>query len=297
VTTAARESGTVVASHGRHHRVELAENDEIDCTTRGRRSDIACGDRVQIMRSGGGTAVIESVEPRTTLFYRSDARRQKLIAANVTQVAVVVAADPPFYDDLVNRCLAGAEHANIPALIALNKFDLPEAEAALKRLRLYERLGYPVVTLAAKYDTAPLLPHLREHVTLLVGQSGMGKSTLINALVPGAAARVGEVSVALASGKHTTTHAELYKLDATTRIIDSPGLQEFGLHHLTPYDVAHAFVEFRAFIDKCRFNDCLHLMEPDCAIAGAAADGAISHHRLESYRRLARELTAHPAWK
>ncbi len=283
--------GLVVAAYGRRYRVELEDGAEIDCVTRGKKTDVACGDTVQAAHTGAGTGVIEQVASRRTLFYRSNPRRQKLIAANVTQVVVVVAAEPPYSEDLVNRCLVGAEHAGIGALIALNKADLAQAEAASGALELYRGLGYRVIALSAKRDLSPLRPHLQGEVAVLVGQSGMGKSTIINALVPHASARVAEISTALGTGRHTTTHAELYHLDDASHIIDSPGLQEFGLNHLTVDDAAHAFVEFRPFLGACRFRDCRHLTEPSCAITAAALDGRISERRLASYRRLATELT------
>ena len=288
---ATRESGLVVAAHSRRYRVELEDGLTIDCMTRGKRSDVACGDHVRIARSGEGVGVIESIDERRTLFYRSDARRQKLIAANVTQVVVVVAASPPYSDDLVNRCLVGAEHAGIKAIIALNKADLPEVAKASAALDLYRGLGYAVVQLSAKRDLAPLRANLATHISVLVGQSGMGKSTIINGLVPDAAARVSEISVALGTGKHTTTHAELYRLDATSAIVDSPGLQEFGLHHLSLDDAAEAFVEFRAWLGHCRFRNCRHMKEPDCAVLAAAARGEISQRRIAAYHRLAEELS------
>jgi ribosome biogenesis GTPase len=291
------ETGLVVAAYGRRYRVELQAGREIDCVTRGRKSDVACGDRVRTVATSSGEGVIEGVEPRKTLFYRSDARRQKLLAANVTQIIVVVAAEPAWSDDLVSRCLVGAEHAGIAALIALNKADLPEAAAASTTLDLYRSLGYEVVTLSAKLDLAPLVQQLDGHVTVLVGQSGMGKSTIINGLVPHASARVAEISTALGTGKHTTTHAELYNVKAGADIIDSPGLQEFGLNHLSAQDAAHAFVEFRDFLGNCRFRDCLHMQEPGCGIKAAAESGKLSERRFASYRRLAAELTRKIDWK
>ena len=287
------EPGRVVAAYGRRYRVELEDDTEIDCVTRGKKTDVACGDGVRAARTGAGTGVIEEVAPRRTLFYRSDARRQKLIAANVTRVVVVVAALPPYNEDLVNRCLVGAEDAGIGALIVLNKADLPQAEAASAALELYRGLGYAVIALSAKRDLSPLRPHLQGEVTVLVGQSGMGKSTIINALVPDASARVAEISTSLGTGRHPTTHAELYHLDHGTHIIDSPGLQEFGLNHLSVDDAAQAFLEFRPFLGTCRFRNCRHLTEPDCAISAAALDGQISGRRLASYRRLASELMRH----
>jgi ribosome biogenesis GTPase len=288
--TTATERSLVVAAYGRRYRVESSSGSEIDCVTRGKKTDVACGDYVEAAPTGAGTGVIERVSPRQTLFYRSDARRQKLIAANVTQVAVVVAPEPPHSEDLVDRCLVGAEHAGIRALIALNKADLAGANSLSESLDLHRQLGYTVIALSAKRDLEPLLQLLRGHVSVLVGQSGMGKSTIINGLVPHASARVADISAALGTGRHTTTHAELYHLDDTSHIIDSPGLQEFGLNHLSIADAAHAFVEFRAWLGSCRFRDCMHLSEPDCAIASAAAEGRISERRLLSYRRLAGEL-------
>lgn len=294
---ATAESGLVVAAFGRRFRVELDSGGEIDCVTRGRKSDIACGDRVRIGRTGADLGVIEATDPRSTLFYRSDLNRQKLIAANVTQVVIVIAARPAYSEDLLDRCLVAAEHAEIDALIALNKADLPEAGAASERLELYRALGYAVVTLSAKEDLSPLRPRLQDHTTVLVGQSGMGKSTIINGLVPQASARVAEISTALGTGRHTTTHAELYHLDGRSHIIDSPGLQEFGLAHLTLADAAHAYVEFRPLVQACRFRDCVHMSEPGCAISAAAAEGHVSARRLSSYRRLAAELARKRDWK
>jgi ribosome biogenesis GTPase len=175
-------------------------------------------------------------------------------------------------------------------LLALNKADLAESARVLAALEPYRELGYRVLALSAKRDVAPLRPFLQRQVSVLVGQSGMGKSTIINRLLPHAAARTEEISRALRSGRHTTTHARLYHLDAESHIIDSPGMQEFGLHHLTLDEIAHAFVEFRPFLGRCRFRDCRHLGEPDCAIACAHGEGRIAANRIAAYRALAREL-------
>ena len=288
--TTPAQAGVVVAAYGRRYRVELAGREELDCVTRSKKTDVACGDTVRAARTGDGVGVIDAVEPRRTLFYRSDARRQKLIAANVTQVIVVVAPEPPYHADLVDRCLAAADHAGIGALIVLNKSDLPKAAAASSALETYRKLRYAVVELVAKRDLSPLRSHLTGETSVLVGQSGMGKSTIINGLLPHAAARVAEISAALGTGRHTTTHAELYHLDDRSRIVDSPGLQEFGLNHLTPADAAQAFRDFGPWLGQCRFRDCVHMTEPDCAISAAAQRGEIAASRLASYRRLVGEL-------
>ena len=234
--------------------------------------------------------MIEAIAPRSSLLYRSDAYRQKLIAANVTQVVLVVAAFPSFYEDLLHRCLAAVEHTSIRAIIVLNKCDLDAAREARVTLAPLEALGYEVLPLIARESVTPLRERLEGHLSVLVGQSGMGKSTIVNTLVPEAAAATAEVSEVLDSGKHTTTHARLYQLDATSAIIDSPGLQEFGLHHLRVTDLDHAFVEFRPHIGQCRFSNCRHLGEPGCAVAEAQVTGAIDAKRLAAYRRIAKEL-------
>ena len=289
-TAAPTQPGTVVASFGRQFTVELEDGVLIACVTRGKRTDIACGDRVAVAMTAPDQGVIDSTAPRISLFYRSDIQREKLIAANVTQIVIVLASSPPFHAELLDRCLAAAEEAGIPALLALNKMDLPAAAQALQSLERYRALGYDVLPLAAKIDIAPLRARLAGHTSVLVGQSGMGKSTIINRLLPDAAARVGELSVALGGGRHTTTHARLYHLDAASHIIDSPGLQEFGLVHVAPEDLAHAFIELRQHLGHCKFNDCKHLTEPGCAITAAVERGEIDTQRVASYRKLVMQL-------
>lgn len=254
---------------------------------RGRHLQVVCGDRVE-MRPAGDGGVIERVLPRATLLYRADAFRAKAIAANATQLAVVVAARPSFSPELVQRCLLAAEDQGMASLIILNKADLPETDAAQARLAPLARIGYRVVTLSAQSDATPLRPYLQGHVTLLIGQSGMGKSTLVNAICPDAEVATGDYSEALDSGRHTTTHTRLHRLDDATALIDSPGLQEFALQHLDDEALAHAFVEFRPYLGECRFRDCRHSGEPGCRIEEAAAAGDINPARLKLYRNLRR---------
>ncbi|MGQ0578883.1 MAG: ribosome small subunit-dependent GTPase A [Betaproteobacteria bacterium] len=283
--------GLVVANFGRQYLVELAGSEILTCVSRGKRSTLACGDRVQIVRTAPGQGVVEAVGPRATLLYRSDQFRQKLVAANVTQIVVVLAVVPSFYEELLNRCLVAAEHQQLSCLIVLNKFDLANEDgAALDRLRLYADLGYRVTPLSAKRDVSPLRPALVGHTSVLVGQSGMGKSTIINALIPGTGAVTSDSSIALDSGRHTTTHARLYHLDASSHLIDSPGMQEFGLHHLTEQDITGAFPEFRPLNGRCRFHNCRHLVEPGCAVAQAVERGNVDMRRLDAYRKLVREI-------
>ncbi|MGQ0750794.1 MAG: ribosome small subunit-dependent GTPase A [Betaproteobacteria bacterium] len=286
--------GLVVASYGRRYRVEVPGGEALDCVTRGKRTDLACGDRVVVQRSGAGLGIIQDMRPRASLLYRSDAYREKLIAANVTQVLVVAAVLPLPHETLIDRCLVAAGHGRMAAAIALNKSDLPEHGAARDRLSLYEALGYRVVPFSAKRDISPLHALLEGQVSVLVGQSGVGKSTIVNRLVPSASARTDEISRALGSGRHTTTHARFYHLDDRSHIIDSPGMQAFGLHHVAAVDLARGFVEFQPHIGHCRFRDCRHLAEPGCAIQAACDEGSVAARRLAAYRVLLRERELQP---
>lgn len=289
-------AGQVIATYGRQYLVELQDGRIVSCFPRGKRSGLACGDRVAVLLTAPGQGVIDATDPRRTLLYRSDLYRQKLIAANVDQMVMVVAAVPSFYEALIDRCLVAAEHQHLRVLIVLNKFDVDASAAAMQRLQRYVSLGYEVLPLVARHDVAPLRPRLEGCISVLVGQSGMGKSTIVNALVPQAHAAVGDVSTALDSGRHTTTHARLYRLDHASALIDSPGMQEFGLKHVTLEELPHGFVEFRPWLGQCRFNDCRHLSEPGCAIQAAQADGQIDARRLETYRKLVHEAQRRPRY-
>lgn len=288
--TLTTQAGLIIASFGKRYDVELGDGRQISCVTRGKKGDLACGDRVDIKLTADHEGVIEEMHPRSSLLYRSNDFRKKYLAANVTQIVIVLAAIPSFYEDLLNRCLIAAEAAGIQALILLNKSDLPETPAALQKLALYQSLGYPVQQLSAIEDASALRPLLQGHTSVLVGQSGMGKSTLVNALLPEANSRTQEISDVLDSGKHTTTSARLYHLDADSHLIDSPGLQEFGLNHLSTDEMEMAFIEFRPFLGKCRFNNCRHRQEPDCAILNAVRSGKISEIRLQAYQKLLLEI-------
>ncbi len=282
--------GTVVAAYGKRFQVELADKKRISCVTRGKKTDLACGDVVTLKLTDKHEGVVESTLPRKTLLYRSNAFKSKMLAANVTQIIIVLATQPSFYEALLNRCLIAAEAAKIKALIVLNKCDLADNDDAKQKLKLYTDLGYRMLSLSAKEDISMLRPYLQNEASILVGQSGMGKSTIINALLPNEDVRTREVSHVLDSGKHTTTAAHLYRLDEHSQLIDSPGLQEFGLHHLSTDELEHAFIEFRPYLGKCRFNNCKHLQEPDCAITSAVETHKITPERLAIYKMLRLEI-------
>ncbi len=282
--------GIIVSAYGKRYQVELPDKHRISCVTRGKKTDLTCGDVVTLKLTDKHEGVIETFLPRSTLLYRSNAFKSKMLAANVTQIIIVLATQPSFYEALLNRCLVAAEAAQIKPLILLNKCDLVDSNQALQKLSLYSSLGYHVVALSAKADISALRPYLQGQASILVGQSGMGKSTIINALLPEENVRTREMSETLDSGKHTTTAAHLYHIDTHSQLIDSPGLQEFGLHHLSASELEHAFVEFRPYLGKCRFNNCQHLQEPDCAIKSAVLTQHIHPERLAIYQTLRSEL-------
>ena len=287
--------GLVVAAFGKRFQVELKDKTRISCVTRGKKTDLACGDKVTIKLTDKAEGVVEACLERSSILYRSSTIKSKTIATNVTQIIIVLATQPSFYEALLNRCLVAAEAAKIKPLIVLNKCDLGDAGDAKLKLKLYEDLGYDVLYLSAKQDIRALWAYLANQQSVLVGQSGMGKSTIINALLPDQNVRTQVMSEALDSGKHTTTAAHLYHLDAlgfddNSSLIDSPGLQEFGLNHLSQTDLELAFIEFRPYLGKCRFNNCKHTHEPDCAVTTAVDNGKISSTRLAIYQELSLAL-------
>lgn len=283
-------SGRIVAAFGRHYEVELDDGRIVNGIPRGKKSPYACGDRVSLGPLHDSEAQILAHAPRTSLLYRSDQWKQKMIAANATQIVLVVATEPGFSDELISRALVAVRHQHMRAVIVLNKCDLTAAlPAARAQLAPYAAIGVPVVELSALNDASALAPLLAGQVSVLVGQSGMGKSTLTNALIPGAAAATREISMALDSGKHTTTHARLYRLPGGGELIDSPGLQEFGLAHLTRGEIELGFAEFVDHLGHCRFRDCRHANEPDCAIKAAVAAGRIDARRLAHFTTIANE--------
>lgn len=287
------EIGTVIAAHGRHYLVQAGEI-KLQCVTRGKKSDVAVGDIVKLKTTSLNQGVIESINERKTLLYRSDQYKSKLLAANVTQLFIVVATEPGFSDDLVSRSLVAAEAAGIATHIVLNKIDVTESLSKTReRLALYAGLGYPVHEVSARgmpeQTCATLMPLLHGQSTILIGQSGMGKSSLINLLVPDAEIATREISAALDSGKHTTTFTRLFAVDAETAIIDSPGFQEFGLYHLTEGMLERAFREFRTRLGNCKFYNCHHLNEPGCAVLAAASTNEISPMRHALYQQLVHE--------
>ncbi|MBD3892914.1 ribosome small subunit-dependent GTPase A [Hydrogenophaga sp.] len=303
-------NGLVVAAHGRHCLVESPDGQRRICHPRGKKNQVVVGDLVR-WQASGDEGSIEQVLPRRNLLYRQDELRTKSFAANLDLVLVLLAAEPEFSESQLARALIAAEAERIDVLIVLNKSDLQaDFSRAWERLDAYRRMGCAVLPLQLQGDTAapsdaglvPLQHLLDGKTSLVLGPSGVGKSTLVNRLVPHARALTGEISRALNAGKHTTTSTTWYWSDAQhrTALIDSPGFQEFGLNQIEPMQLAHLMPDLRAALGQCRFYNCSHLHEPGCAVrervqgVGQAVDAAaqISACRYRIYRELFEELSA-----
>lgn len=284
----------VVAAHRRHFEVVFDDGERLAAGVKGRSLRIAVGDAVDVERTGSEGTVV-GVAPRANLLFRSDAFKEKLLAANLTQLAAVIAPDVAGDFELLNRWAIAAETAHCRFVIFANKTDLPGFADLRARLAPLAAFGYNVISLSAQHDAAAALPWLAGQRTLLIGQSGMGKSTLVNAIAPEARARTAAVSEALDAGRHTTTFAALYFIPNQphdTWIVDSPGVKNFGLAHLDPEAIAQAFVEMRPYLGHCRFRDCRHDAEPGCAITAAVDAGRIAPHRVALLHTLLREAAS-----
>lgn len=303
-------SALVVGAFGRHCLIETDDGRRLIAHPRGKKNQAVVGDRV-LWQTTGDEASIERLQDRRNLFYRQDEIRTKSFAANLDRVLILIAAEPEFSESQLSRALVAAEAENIKPVIALNKSDLAEPFArAWARLAPYRAMGYEVLPLALSPrgdvpldDGLPaLLEALRGHHTLVLGPSGSGKSTLINRLVPDAQAETGEISQALNSGKHTTTSTRWYwvaALDGAPQrgaLIDSPGFQEFGLHHIEPKRLAECMPDLRHYLGQCKFYNCTHLHEPGCAVLAQVVTepqgtGTISQRRHRIYAQLFEELS------
>lgn len=292
-SSSARLHADVMAVFGRHFL--LAPHDgspPLPALAVGRRLDCVVGDHVVYRQADSGPSAIERVEPRRNRVMRSDQFRAKTIAANVDQAAVLISGHPAFDEALLMRLLIGLQAEAIPVMLLLTKQDLAQPFAhAMKRAGIYPALGYRLLPISAQHDPASLEPvkaALAGRRTVLLGQSGMGKSTLLNTLIPTASQQTNEISEALDAGRHTTTFSRAFVLpNADGWLIDTPGFQKFELHHLSRWEVLHALPDFKPLLGQCRFNNCLHHDEPGCAIREAAERGDIDPYRYQLFRELA----------
>lgn len=285
--------GLVIARFSKRVDVEDISNpgEIIRCHIRANIESLVAGDRVAWRPAEDG-GVVEALLERQSLLQRPDAYgRLRPVAANLDQIVIVLAPEPPPHTNLLDRYLVAAAHHDIEPLILLNKTDL-DCEQLREALAPYLAIGYPVIEASAhrKNGLDALHQALRDHTSALVGQSGVGKSSLISALLPDEEIRIGELSAAESKGRHTTTTARLFHLDEGGDLIDSPGIREFALVHLDPHQTAAGFIEFRPFLGQCRFRDCQHEDEPGCAVREAVEQGGINPSRYDNYLQIIRGI-------
>ncbi|MEJ2766746.1 small ribosomal subunit biogenesis GTPase RsgA [Photobacterium sp. MCCC 1A19761] len=292
----ARE-GLVITRFGQHADVEDPQTGVIHrCNLRRSIQSLVSGDRV-VWRPGvetlqGIAGVVEAVHERESMLTRPDYYDGvKAVAANVNRIIIVSSVLPELSLNIIDRYLIAAETVGIEPLIVLNKIDLlsPEERSRVEDLlSLYENIGYQIRYVSTNTDEgmAALKEDLKDHVSIFAGQSGVGKSSMVNALMPEVDAEIGDVSETSGLGQHTTTAARLYHFPDGGDLIDSPGVREFGLWHLEPEQVTEAFVEFRDYLGGCKFRDCKHGDDPGCLIREAVEDGKIRRERYDSYHRI-----------
>jgi len=290
--TGTRRHGVVIVNYGRQTLVEDGADNLIRCVARRGLDPIVCGDEVEWLPTGRQEGVVEGMAPRRNVLNRADSgNRLRPLVANIDQVIIEAAQEPALDRLLLDKYTVAAELARTQVLLVINKSDLltPETRGDIEaQLADYTTLGYDVLFTSALHNTGikAFAKHLTGRTSILVGQSGVGKSSLIQRLLPDRDITVGRLSTASGLGRHTTTATTLYHLSCGGRLIDSPGVRDFRLGKVSAADLGGGFREFTPYLGQCRFNDCRHLSEPGCAVLAALAAGSISTRRMESYRRL-----------
>jgi ribosome biogenesis GTPase len=284
--------GLVVINYGKNQLVEDTSGDIYRCVARRGLPQIVCGDKVEWQTTGNNSGVIETLQPRRTVLYRADGNdSQRPLVANIDQLIIEAALEPALDYFLIDKYCIAAELAQTEPLIIINKADLlqdKDRERIESLIEEYQRIGYATLLTSALKNTGieAFADRLAGKTSILVGQSGVGKSSLIKRLLPDLDIAVGKLSAASGLGKHTTTSTTLYHLPQGGHLIDSPGVRDFHLGKVADSELGNGFRELRPYLGQCRFNDCRHLSEPGCAIHAAVAEGAILERRMQSYRQL-----------
>lgn len=288
-------SGQVIAQHGATAVVEDNQGKLYQCKIRRTLGRLVCGDRVQFEIENDRDGVVTVLEKRSSVLERPlNNGQSRLVAANITRIIVTMAVQPPFSEALIDRYLVIAELMHIQPVIVLNKTDLLDEQSlasTLKRLACYADAGYTVLetSVQKEHGLNSLSEQLQSHTSILVGQSGVGKSSLVMALLPDIEIKIGALKNAL-HGRHTTSSSTLYRLPDGGDLIDSPGVRDFGVWHLEANQLAWGYREFANFHDQCRFSNCSHTHEPGCAIHAAADQGDIDPARYQRYLAMYAEL-------
>ena len=295
--TGPEQMGRIVAHYGANLDVEDDQHQLHHCLVRANLPPLVCGDQVIWQSTGKEQGIITSLAPRSSLLARPDYHGNlKPVAANIDQILIVTAPQPGIDEDAINRYLVAAELTDIKPLIVINKIDLldeTQHKALSEQMAPYQQIGYELIYTSTRQRNGlnQLIDELQNKTSIFVGQSGVGKSSLIKIFIPDADIRVGELSKATGLGKHTTSVTVLYHLDQGGEIIDSPGVREFGLGNVSEEQLAEGFAEFSAYLGSCKFKDCKHLQEPDCAIKNAVNKGEIKQQRYDSFQRLVKNLS------
>jgi len=286
--------GLVIVNYGSRMLLEDRGGRLVRCVSRRGLEQIVCGDEVEWQPTGEAEGVVEKLAPRRSVLLRADGggnHRLRPLVANIDQVVIEAAQEPVLDLFLIDKYTVAAELAHTDALIVINKSDLltPQQHNDIEaQLGDYTGLGYQVLFTSALYNTGieAFAASLSGKTSILVGQSGVGKSSLIKRLLPNREIAIDDLSSASGLGRHTTTTTTLYHLSCGGHLIDSPGVRDFRLGEVAAKDLGNGFRDFEPFLGKCRFNDCRHVSEPGCAVLAALERGEISPRRMESYRRL-----------
>ncbi|WP_045857396.1 small ribosomal subunit biogenesis GTPase RsgA [Teredinibacter purpureus] len=295
-SSAPEQHGTVITRYGKQADIETADGTLWRCYLRANLGEIVTGDNVIWQQEDDNCGVVVSVMQSRNRLQRPDSYgKMRDVAANIDQVLITLAVEPEPHAGLIDRYLVVAENLDVKPVLLLNKADLlgePESCSIQQLLHQYKLLGYDVVLASSKSEHGldTLKVHLRNVTSIFAGQSGVGKSSIIQLLLPNEDIKIGELSEQIAKGRHTTTHSRLYHFPDGGNCIDSPGIRDFGLWHMNVDDVIHGFIELRQRAGHCKFRDCRHQQEPGCAITSAQQDGIISAERYESFCRIINTL-------